>query len=190
MAKQNDLRNLLQQASGNTLHSEQCRVKGQVIATCHNGGSCKSLTDQSDIQSPCSCRDGFGGRFCEEPCTLQCRNGAQCVFQSENDESSWGNTETTGGMFCTCPVGFVGLRCEQKAIFCGSNGDHICLFGSSCGSNRNTGDYQCKYAQHQRPRLTRCLPTAQSIEFYEGMAVAAFCLNGGSCREVSIDGKM
>lgn len=162
--------------------AQQCDdANGDASAVlCHNGGTCKP-PDYSP-QSPCDCPDGFRGPSCEETCTLQCQHGGQCKFEDNGEGFSaapWGQAED--GMFCSCPRGFAGLHCEYEAQACGS-GETVCLNGSACVRDRPGDGYRCKRPQQAR-QLERCNPSPQHVEFYEGMAVAAFCLNEGTCRE-------
>lgn len=149
---------------------------------CYNGGSCRADdgAQTGSSTAPCQCPEGTGGLQCELTCTLQCGNGGQCQFEGEDASSipTWGQSED--GMFCRCRQGFVGLHCEQEAESCGPDG-LICLTGSTCGQESHSKAYRCI-----QPRVNRCNPSSPNPEFYEGMAVVAFCLNEGRCREVMI----
>jgi len=169
------------------LNNEQrCDVNGHTSVVCYNGGGCKPPAQYSS-ESPCNCLDGFGGPQCQESCTLQCQNNGQCTFEESNEReepsSPWGQAED--GMFCSCPQGYVGLHCEFKAQTCGLD-EMICLNGSTCVRDNQQNGYRCEPPQEQPHQLARCNPSQNHAEFYEGMAVAAFCVSGGTCREVAI----
>jgi len=165
--------------------SGEQHCNGQRTSTvCYNGGTCSSTNDS---QSPCECPEGTGGLYCEKPCTLHCENGGQCSFEADSDgvgepATQWGQSED--GMFCRCKRGFVGLHCELEAESCGPS-DIICLAGSTCIQDNLTKAYRCR-----QPRVSRCNPSSGHAEFYDGMAVAAFCLNDGICREVTIGNEL
>jgi len=150
---------------------------------CYNGGTCRTENGEQrgSNTGPCECPEGTGGVHCELSCMLQCENGGQCQFEQEEDESflpPWGQSED--GMFCRCRQGYVGLHCKQEAESCGPDG-LICLTGSTCVQDSHSKVYRCI-----QPKVNRCNPSSPHPEFYEGMAVVAFCLNEGTCREVMI----
>ena len=167
---------------------QHCEVHGEKrTAPCFNGSTCRTDDGSPARSSPCTCRDGTRGPSCEEICTLQCENGGQCLFENDNttergEESPWGPAKD--GMFCRCRNDFVGLQCEQEAVSCGPDG-RICLAGTTCVQNTATKAYRCA-----QPKVNRCNPSPLYPEFYEGMAVVAFCLNGGTCREHMIDNEL
>ena len=108
----------------------------------------------------------------EHECTLKCQNGSSCVAKSDRSESSAGGVnQQDRGLYCDCPEGFAGLHCEYKAEVCG-NDELICLHGSKC--EEYDGGYRCSQRDFEY-----CNPKSPHIEYYLGMAVAAFCVNGG-----------
>lgn len=108
---------------------------------CMNGGTCKS-NDQYLLtpEQPCSCLEGFVGPHCEYSkehqvadkevlCDLDCKNGGVCG----HDEFF------RGGMFCKCPPGYGGSRCEYQMEVCGWQ-EHFCWHGSRCALVDNGND--------------------------------------------------
>lgn len=119
-----------------------------------------------------------------EACTLKCENGSTCSFKGP---SLWGQKD---GMHCVCTTGFAGVRCELSASVCGA-GEHVCLNGSACVKDGN--EYKCECEQNDASfnicphrRTEFCTPVPPHIEYYDGMAVAAFCVNDGICADVLI----
>jgi EGF-like domain len=118
----------------------------------------------------------------EEACTLRCQNGSTCALTGS---SLWGKKD---GMHCICPEGFAGIHCELTSKVCGE-GEHVCLTGSTCVED---GDgYRCEcgladesgsFCQHHRTEF--CVPDSPHIEYFGGMAVAAFCINDGKCTDI------
>ena len=158
-------------------------------------GEIRKLQQEQRQENAPRCPDGFRGASCEESCTLPCQNGGQCTFEdnhsnqedssSSSSSSPW--SQAVDGMFCSCPSGFVGLHCEYEAQTCGFNDELVCLNGSTCiQDKRHAGGYRCEHPD----QITRCNPSDKQVEFYNGMAVAAFCVNGGKCRERVIDNEL
>ena len=176
---------------------------------CLHGGICRApennSTEQPSDNDYCACPSGFDGPKCENkvqveqdgPCDLECQNGGSCQFVAETNEADgtistnakWGSHKN---MFCDCPTNFAGIHCEHMADICGDQ-ELICLHGSTCQAKRE-GGYECKCAESYqggvcdaRSRVQHCNPVG-GIEFAFGMAVPAFCANGGTCTERVVDG--
>jgi hypothetical protein len=162
----------------------------------------------------CQCSTGFTGPHCEldistssssssssSSCSLVCKNGGNCeIFDKSQDraELPWPGKAPSDHMHCVCPPRFGGFFCEYHADICGDF-DRICLHGSRC-AKRHTEDvsYECNCpsgASCQQHRIEFCLPGSKSseiaglppaIEYYGGMAVPAFCVNDGKCRDVLV----
>ena len=165
---------------------------------CVNNGKCPETADAG-----CDCPDGFSGSHCEtneldERCTLNCLHGGTCQRGKDPgmDLTEWPG-RSTGGMHCACTPGYSGHLCEYLVDICG-NYDHICLHGSKC--IKNEGSYSCKCTDdscRDRHRTQFCLPTTKTgtsgldppVEYYGGMAIPAFCFNGGECVDIYEDGK-
>ncbi|XP_055884290.1 neurogenic locus protein delta-like isoform X2 [Biomphalaria glabrata] len=64
--------------------------------SCHNHGDCVVATSTSVIT--CDCHVGWGGDYCDLPCTRPCVHGT-CVFAGEKQ-------------FCLCSLGFKGEMCD------------------------------------------------------------------------------
>jgi hypothetical protein len=102
----------------------------------------------------------FKHRSLLKGCSIKCQNGGKCI----ND-------------MCECPIGFVGPACEIQAQTC-PDGTTVCLQGTNCSFKHNV--YRCENA------IEFCKPSPPHIEYSQSMAVAAFCLNGGKCRDVVV----
>jgi len=172
---------------------------------CLNGGICKEPEYATD--SYCSCPHGFAGPKCEDTlkdenavCDLKCLHGGSCKFVAEagavreDSDAPWGSRDF---MFCECPEGRAGIECEHIADVCGQN-ELVCLHGSTCKAKASTftGGYECECAGDyhggvckNNNRITHCNPSI-ALEFALGMAVPAFCANGGICTEKVVDGML
>lgn len=169
---------------------------------CKNGGTCDS------DGTACSCPSGFGGKLCDSACSLQCKNGGRCSIASDEEDALngqvWGQA-SSGSEFCKCPLGFVGPTCEFSADVCG-NGEHICLHGTACVPDQNeVQSYRCECPVSSEQldamnttisgscsnhRTEFCTPMEGHLEYFGGMAVAAFCVNDGKCSDIVVDGQM
>ena len=163
---------------------------------CLNGGTCP--TGGARAPRLCTCRDGYFGEHCEyvtskgPDCTLECFNEGVCRVGRAN--APWGNQDD---FYCECPKGYGGIQCEHLSETCG-DGNTVCLHGATCESAIDAdgstsffcscpetylGGSGCK----QKSRMELCNPTL-GPEYSQSMAVPAFCLNGGTCRDV-LNGK-
>jgi len=169
-------------------HAEFC-ADGEESYFCLNGGSCQP----ENPEQPCGCTKWFTGPHCEleywmtppKPtakntstddveCNLDCKNGGICL-SGDTSNAKWGSQD---GKYCSCPDNYAGLQCEYPAEVCG-DGDLVCLHGSSCVQD-NDGKYRCDRSQK---RMEYCNPI-NFPEYSLGMAVPAFCVNGGRCLEL------
>ena len=134
-----------------------------------------------------------------EKCTLSCQNGGKCAMGRAPPEWSrlWpGDPPLDKTMQCICPKDYGGHYCEYPAEVCGDNYEHICLHGSKCVSKEEGGyTCECPHGTCIHQQTDYCLPGMNAassklplpaIEYYGGMAIPAFCLNGGKCRDVII----
>ena len=151
-------------ASGNRCDSEQ--------NPCQNGGKCKSTVDELH---PCECQEGYVGRMCEffapsvPACSLKCQHGGTCRYGTKEEDHSLllGRPEGQSGsthvnvvhenyMYCQCPPGFSGVKCETEEVVCG---DQKCLHGSTCITvdNKDTGEttHHCDCAEINRQKLEK-----------------------------------
>lgn len=182
---------------------------------CLNGGSCKTDFSRPD-EGPCVCGKGYSGAHCEIPreteesCTLPCENGGICKQGSKTESTTLFDVSNVNNMYCECPPGYDGVQCEYQVDVCGVGGNstdsdkpsHICLHGSKCVADGNepTG-YTCSCGNDQGESnqanegvcpyhtMEICSPSANSlnaVEYFEGMAVPAFCVNGGTCKDIVV----
>jgi hypothetical protein len=175
---------------------------------CMIGGACRA-DFASNPEGPCDCVNGYTGGSCIFPpdaststsdraaddltCDLHCEKGGTCNL---GNYGPWGNSN---GMYCQCDEGSAGIQCEYSAEVCG-NGEHVCLNGAKCVDNGD-GNFGCDCQQAhtnrtlfaggscQHHHTEICSPT-RAIEYSDGMAIPAFCVNGGKCFEQVIDRKM
>lgn len=170
---------------------------------CLNGGTCSPTQD-----AECTCPSGFEGEHCElqsdpllsSECSLPCRNQGVCVVGSSSEASR----RTAGvlftdidldGMHCQCPEGYAGALCQYQLRHCGGENDAVCLHGSQCVESTSKGEsadaarYRCECEDPDDPVCNKevdyCTPDAGHVEYYESMAVPAFCVNGGKCEDVA-----
>ena len=100
----------------------------------------------------CECEEGWSGDLCdiqgdEEPeCDLDYQNEGSCDFGVKGYKDSHDLLDLPvlakkheNGMYCSCPTGFTGLKCEVDISHChlyGGPNDHFCLNWVLC----NPGD--------------------------------------------------
>lgn len=79
---------------------------------CLNGGTCESPFDflqdehrDSTETSKCTCRPGYMGLKCENPCPILCQNGGQCTAR---DDHAGLQIEYE----CKCERGYSGATCK------------------------------------------------------------------------------
>lgn len=136
----------------------------------------------------------------KQVCDLRCSHGGSCQMAGPDNPPRFGSLRN---MFCLCPNGFAGVQCEHIAQSCGTKDNlFYCLHGSTCrqGSDQSF-DCVCpdksyyiggncipnNKDQIDHSTVVHCNPT-KDFEFAYGMAVPAFCVNGGTCREDFKDG--
>ena len=159
---------------------------------CLNGGSCPN----GGARAPhvCTCLDGYFGVHCEfkttqgPECTLKCFSEGVCKVGRVN--APWGNHDD---FYCDCPRGYGGVQCEHLSEQCG-DGQTLCLHGATCESAisaEGKTEFSCKCPEpflggsscQERRGMELCNPTL-GPEYSLSMAAPAFCLNGGTCRDV------
>jgi hypothetical protein len=150
----------------------------------------------------CAGNDGNVGREgCDtsiqfDLCDLECEHSGFCVQGTRAGDPALSLIEIWADdaqdMYCQCPGNFTGTNCEHEVEVCG-NDDHVCLHGSKC-KQEDDGSYGCecssawtvellfagKFCQHHHTDI--CTPSGVP-EFYNGMAIPAFCVNDGICME-------
>lgn len=173
---------------------------------CLNGGTCSPTNGAG-----CACPDGFGGEHCEmkndplssSACDLPCRNQGACVVgASDSNQASRRAADLLhidtdlDGMHCQCPDGYAGALCQYQIQHCGDDNDHVCLHGSRCvesptkgAGGASTTKFRCECEDPDDPvcnkKVEYCTPEAGHVEYFESMAVPAFCVNGGKCEDVA-----
>jgi hypothetical protein len=97
---------------------------------CEKGGQCEMITTADGMTMHCVCAEDVDGTPClykgndstgDSTCTLECENGGVCQVGVNGVDDSR----------CSCPVGFVGVLCEQQ-----SNGENTSPPVSSQGSKK------------------------------------------------------
>jgi len=179
--------------------------------------------DDNDESTPCGCPDGYTGPQCQYPdnkngednddCDMTCLNDGVCMKGSfVSSENKWrlklfGKTTDRPGMYCQCPDGYDGLRCEYQIQVCGDGlgldngedgrleGEHLCLHGTVCTRDADSvRGWRCECPPdrgfcHLRTEL--CSPSSSEFdEYVEGLAVPSFCSNGGKCRDIVVNGRL
>ena len=96
-------------------------------------------------------------------------------------------THTEDFESCKCPEGFTGLRCEIKVETC-PEGDHLCLFGSTCERVGNNYTCDCDVETTEKTRFAGmyCQHKSTSLCTVDGMLGSgknknAFCVSNGKC---------
>ena len=175
-------------AEGHRFGGKFCEVLVTESDTCDGDHYC--LNHGQCLESgACQCAEGFQGPHCElrkegEKCRLLCENQGTCAF----GHGPWGSRDD---QYCQCPNGFAGISCEFEAEVCGES-EHVCLHGSTCALG-DGGDYTCTCehtvdsffagASCEYQHSTVCTASGD-IEYLEGSAVPAFCVNGGTCKDI------
>jgi hypothetical protein len=161
--------------------------------------------------SECICPHGWKGPACDiesdfaasHKCLLECQNEGKCQtgvidgtllgLGPELDQKKTNPNEDEE--HCVCPKGYMGSHCETSVQECGDDVEHICLHGSTCQREGESGEWTCdcekaftpdrKYAGTfcQHHHTTTC--TNDGISgIYEGPSNFAFCVNDGLCIEM------
>ncbi|GAX14340.1 Notch 1 [Fistulifera solaris] len=197
--------------SGNRYVGKHCE---QLVTTycspgktlfCLNGGVCNPNFPGSG--EPCDCPPELFGEHCEYErqsvpdleCTLDCRNGGQCVLGEspieDVDENGFHNylaTNKTDNQYCSCPDGYDGEFCEVYRQPCG---EHFCFNGGTCKESDIEGqlvffcdcstaatdnaDYAGRFCQFKA--TSYCTKNA-------GFNENLFCVNNGRCRDIASQG--
>ncbi|CAF4272394.1 unnamed protein product [Rotaria socialis] len=97
----------------------------KLYCPCQNGGDCTMMSSQ-----PCTCPNGFTGRFCEtalpmDGCgQIQCVNGGVC-YENLPDLSI--------SAYCLCKNGYTGKFCEIEYFQCQGNGRFLDQYNCANG---------------------------------------------------------
>lgn len=187
----------------------------QKDAFCTNHGRC--ITDQETRHEGCICDAGWTGDLCDmkgdvEPvCDLDCRNGGSCRLGVKGYKDSYDEMSLPvhakkheDGMYCSCPDGFTGLKCEVDINKCHDyHGNEleqsICLNGATCDVDENIFDpitnlpkFDCKCDEAGRDGISKQL-AGRFCEYAVTEFCAedsarhshSFCTNGGRCKKYS-----
>jgi hypothetical protein len=101
---------------------------------------------------------------------------------------------------CSCPAGYIGLRCEIRVDICPGS-THACFHGGVCSTTNNDGTssntiYECDcsgaassnndklYAGSYCEMESTEFCTVDGMAPIDGIAKNSFCTNGGSCNGV------
>jgi hypothetical protein len=161
--------------------------------TCDNGGVCNfggtSSTSTGTIQKQehatswgsrgeqhCLCPAGFAGVQCEHVVDV-CTGGEQQQQQQENGTNPSSSSSSKNGNYHG--VCLHGSTCDFTSSL-NKEGKYDC----ACPASQNYIGGTCK-KEHSRMEL--CNPSTPGVaEYAFGMAVAAFCVNGGKCKDVVV----
>jgi hypothetical protein len=184
-------------------------------AYCANHGVC--IEDAHTRYQGCKCEDGWYGDLCDieiidgvvdvPDCALTCENGGSCRFGVKGYKDSiealnlhMHAMKHEDGMYCSCPDGYTGLKCEVKIDHCPDNGsgaeNQFCLNGVPCSpdddgttsSNLVVEKFGC---QCDGAASEAALPLAGRFcefavtEFCSSNSMRhshSFCTNGGKCK--------
>ncbi|KAL7568588.1 hypothetical protein ACA910_002699 [Epithemia clementina (nom. ined.)] len=127
------------------VQKEDYCLKNQTHLFCVNGGSCR-VKANNFVDKPCSCTDGFTGRYCEyavehvrSDCTLTCSGKGTCQHGINSVGNSGANKAlellnggTSNFMHCVCNKGFAGTNCEYQYTQCDGSKGRYCYHGTTC----------------------------------------------------------
>eukprot|EP00578_Thalassiosira_sp_NH16_P016203 CAMPEP_0181125462 /NCGR_PEP_ID=MMETSP1071-20121207/27064_1 /TAXON_ID=35127 /ORGANISM="Thalassiosira sp., Strain NH16" /LENGTH=759 /DNA_ID=CAMNT_0023210909 /DNA_START=46 /DNA_END=2325 /DNA_ORIENTATION=+ len=193
--------------------SEYCEPgldQDQKDAFCTKHGRC--INDPDARHMGCTCDEGWSGDLCDiegdkEPvCDLDCQNEGSCRFGMKGYKDSYDALglpvhakKSEKGMYCSCPSGFTGLKCEVDMNHChihDGTSDHFCLNGVPCNPDNPAFEgieksFSCKCDEGQS-EVTQML-TGRFCEYAVTEFCSqdlsrhsnSFCTNGGNCKELN-----
>ena len=141
---------------------EECPPKGMLALRCQNGGTCK-----------------VGEKERADYSFMYSGNEQYDLLIDQIHESQ---SEDLGGMYCECPDGLAGNLCEQPYTVCGEN-EHVCLFRTECVKNGLSPEeevFACKCAEDENCVLDGNTSCEENAEYSKH----AFCINGGTCKDI------
>jgi hypothetical protein len=186
-------------------------------AFCANHGRC--IDDPETRHHGCVCEDGWSGDLCDivviegsnvpvPVCDLPCENDGSCRFGVKGYKDTYDSLNLPihaqkheDGMYCSCPDGYTGLKCEVDINHCrdtdGSGSEtRFCLNGVPCApddddTTSSSGNSVVKTFGCPCDDSAAVLPLAgRFCEFAvtefcsrNGMRHGhSFCTNGGKCK--------
>jgi EGF-like domain len=169
------------------------------VCGCRNGGQCV-VPEEATTSTPfrCDCPQGFAGPLCEydaitcdDPNSINlprdggsiiCLHGSQCAVALEDDAAEGDHYYDR----CVCATD------NNNSNPSNASSSTTLAAASSTAPTASSSSSSCV----SRP-VEFCAPTRSTnagqqeyLEYYGGMAVAAFCLNGGKCTDVVLDDHM
>lgn len=196
-----------------TMRCEPGLDQDQKDAFCANHGRC--IEDPATRHRGCVCEDGWSGDLCDieviegvdvPVCDLPCMHGGSCRFGVKGYKDSYDSLNLPvhakkheDGMYCSCPDGFTGLKCEVDINHCRDNESgsesHFCLNGVPCAPDDDTSSgngvtdkFGCSCEDSTNAAV---LPLAGRFcefavtEFCSKDSMRhshSFCTNGGKCK--------
>ena len=199
-------------------HTSYCEPgfdQDQKDAFCTNHGQC--VVESDTRHTGCICEDGWSGDLCdiegdEEPvCDLNCENGGSCRlgvkgYKDDLDELYLPAlaTKHNDGMYCSCPEGFTGVRCEVDVNHChlddGSKSEtDFCLNGVQCAPENpdlngidKKFSCQCNEGSDEISQMLSGRFCEYAVTEYCSKNRArhshSFCTNGGKCKKENDEG--
>jgi len=178
-------------------------------AFCANHGQC--IDDPDARHEGCLCADGWSGDQCDiqgnvEPvCDLDCQNEGSCRFGIKGYKDTYDELnlpvhaiKQQDGMYCSCPSGFTGLKCEADINHCHSVGgskteEQFCLNGVPCAPDDPNFDgvnkkfsCQCDKDQDEISQMLAGRFCEYAVTEFCSKDKArhshSFCTNGGKCK--------
>eukprot|EP00980_Cylindrotheca_fusiformis_P014368 scaffold3827_cov179-Cylindrotheca_fusiformis.AAC.32 len=178
---------------------EQCGGTDSEIY-CANNGNCKD--DFANKLRPCDCDPAHRGPHCEfddghvPECNLECDNGGECARGIKTYSTALHNDffarHDGNFMYCDCPEGYYGLKCEARAEACG---DAQCFHGGKCIQSKNSKNEtidacDCSEASHEGvPYIGQYCQSPVTKKCSEDGANGQFvCANEGECKDEAHEG--
>ena len=170
------------------------------------------ITDPTRRHEGCECDEGWTGDQCEIEagvvdveldCDLDCANGGSCRFGVKGYKDSYDAlglpvhaVKSEDGMYCSCPDGFTGLKCEVDVSHCeGPDAEeHFCLNGVPCDPDHPEAgvrkfECQCSHAEEEVGTMLEGRFCEYSVTEFCSRDRArhshSFCTNGGVCKRLN-----
>lgn len=142
----------------------EIRINSCSSNPCLNGGICSPTYDNQDESYSCQCKDGFGGKHCQdvlEICSIKCVNNGTCVTNEDNDQVCvceegkfhFASFITSLSLLRLKCSGYGGQFCEEKLHYCSEG---LCENGGRC-LEQGSG-YKCRCQNGYIGRRCTLLP--------------------------------